>query len=785
MVAAVVAAPVETILPDGLPVVGLPGRSPALAANGAQVIAVWEDERREALRGRLERSSPPAEYWWGRLTPDGPLPDPQGRFACTAPSGRSLTVAADESKGVGYLLWLQPAAANAQIRGAVLEADGGTTCLAAPLFLAGFDAVELAATYPDGQLLVAWREGTKVRGNFCTPPVPCPLPVDLAPSVVSAAKSFGLGKRGTSAILAVRDASNQAWVWTPTPTMTPTWLLLEPNALGLAVDPVDGVVAVKTSLNTFKVISPSLTWTVSALNAPVPLLASLSPGKTVLSIEEHANARLRQYLGDGGVASVPSPAAFFDAALTSDGDAGRAAYRDGQALKTMRLVPRAGVLNSDPSTGLIQVPAPLRRPSVVWRTDHFLIAYEEWKSQGWEPRLAVLHLDGGLGSPPSFVGSLAAPALMAAPDGGVFLRYDVGGTTQAIPVPARGDLAVTGIPAQSTVASEAGAVGYSRIVHWSARQVHFGPILSISTGASRLSSGAAVVPGRIWVPIRDITDAVAVREILDPVQTLGSAVPVATVSDPATPVAITVSEDRSAFLVGWFAGGNLVVRELSATGQPQPSSSAFAAPAGGGRSLALTPFEDGYLAVVADDRELIAQPVSRIAGVTEASTRLNAGLNERPGDPVVATAPNGTVAVVWPAWLNSESTVVLRTTLVEPPRQRTDAGVGVDAGLARDAGLRFDGGLIDGDAGVVPGPDDAGSDAGSSDAGAPDGGTPDAGPPDDGGQRPEDAGLRDDAGVPPDERRTLLFQPTSCGCDGAPGAALVALLALARRRRRA
>ena len=129
--------------------------------------------------------------------------------------------------------------------------------------------------------------------------------------------------------------------------------------------------------------------------------------------------------------------------------------------------------------------------------------------------------------------------------------------------------------------------------------------------------------------------------------------------------------------------------------------------------------------------------------------------------------------------------------------RQTSTALGDFRVASRDAVLQVDRPILrldvqlPGDAGVVDGGTDAGTvDAGAADGGAADGGAADAGAAGDAGTTASDGGVPDagpaadagarDAGFGPPEQYDV-----GCGCDGAGGLSLVALLVCVTARRRA
>lgn len=125
----------------------------------------------------------------------------------------------------------------------------------------------------------------------------------------------------------------------------------------------------------------------------------------------------------------------------------------------------------------------------------------------------------------------------------------------------------------------------------------------------------------------------------------------------------------------------------------------------------------------------------------------------------VAPSPLGVAAFVWDAFVTDGGSRQVMMRVVGEVR-RPDAGVSRDAGVD-GGGVATDAGPADTDGGATTDVDGGG------------------GQDDDGGARAVDGGASDGG------RNVLVFQPTSCGCTGAPAPWLLPVALLALRRRRA
>lgn len=386
-----------------------------------------------------------------------------------------------------------------------------------------------------------------------------------------------------------------------------------------------------------------------------------------------------------------------------------------------------------------------RRPSVAWWADaqRWLVTWEEASGPGtWVPRGAVVQASGG-SRPVALPSTLAWPRVLRELDGGVRLYGQ-----EALQTSVFGLLADGGFSAAGTIpfVVRGGVTGATHTYWWSdpvgqLRRESVDGLTGLTTSivdGFEVSCAAwtAGSDGGTFLVTRDSAGGSALARFVDDA------------SPPSTQQLLSQAErgcvsarpGSSQVALLEQSMGVLRLTRSSLTGE---LTSEFAADAGA-FGLQLAPTATGWVVAYNSDAGVFAVSVDDVLGAQPRYYRLDtAGVAH--GNPSVAAAPTGAVAVTWASLIGDS--VEVRVRVLEPVAidGGQDAGASsVDAGVPVDAGLGPDGGVEDG--GVTT------RDAGSNDGGV------------------VDAGESGDAGV-----STFV---AVCGCGATDDASLLVVLVL-------
>lgn len=380
-----------------------------------------------------------------------------------------------------------------------------------------------------------------------------------------------------------------------------------------------------------------------------------------------------------------------------------------------------------------------RRPSVAWweAAQRWLVVWEEATLPDvWVPRAALLQ-------PAVTARSFTLPSgqkwprVLRRPDGRlqVMMQSD-GGTTLWLD---SGDGGL-GAPTPLPFVARGAVAGRTNTLVWSdnVSNQHFEFVTGVA-GLATTSSNSEVSCAT-WVPTSDGGEFLMMRDTPNShglVRFPETEQPQGVVSLGPDQSCVSSGLDSARVALAFTRPGFIEVTALDGGVLAQVPADA------GVRGLQLAPTATGWLVAYASRAGVFAAAVDD-DGSPPRSYRLDQSGTEH-GNPSVAAAPGGAVAVVWASLI--QDSVELRLRVFEP----------ADAGKVGDAGV--DGGqLVDGGSGV---------DAGASDAGANDAGASDAGL------------VAADAGG-----AVEVFVPVcGCGSDGGAGAlALTFVLMLVTRR---
>lgn len=777
----------------------MPGDAPAVANTNAHVVVVWRDRRKDALRGTVERAVvDQPELWWNRVLPSG-LPQARAGWpGCVTEAGFSLAVTATPSTGRAYAGWIEGGAGNARINLALLDTDGGASCVGARFPTSSNDASELTLGWLGSSVLTAWRSSFSARYGWCSSAGVCAANADTLPGSAGEG-SFGAGVGASAATLVAVSGGTRTTSFLVENAASGSLMLTPDTSTSVVVDSFAQAIALKTPAGAWELEGPF--GTLPAMTARPLALVSTQGGTTLVVVESATAAGLAVFPDGGRVTSAIFGAAA-DVALTREGPAARLALVDNGAVWTRFVEPNANALNVGPAHAVAIAPPLQRNPSLGWVRDRWVVISEELGDAGWTARLTPFFADAGLLQPqtelfaPTLATGAGAPVLVTGTDGGAFVRLKTRNDTTTHTLLVDGGAYALGATLFASPPVDYGTVTHANVVHWSPNSMH------TSMGASsfalgQLAAASAVVSDGVWIPFRSAMGEVGLAFLGD--QSTTATVRPLTLgpAEPSAPISIASTFDGRGWvlLVSWLTDTKLELQTMAADGGLLTRS--FQMVSGGpNRGLASTGWSGDFAVVTTIGGDVTVWRVGASADVQGALLAVNPS-GDQAGDPAIASAPSGQLAVAWPAYDPVVRSVVTRVTLID--RRAPDAGPSVDAGVtdggaSRDAGSSTDGGpAMDGghdpDAGSVP---DAGA--------APDAGDADAGAANDAG-RPNDAGADVDAGLPADAGSgdagapsdggsegpgSLVFVPV-CGCAGAPSATSligVALLLVVASRRR-
>jgi hypothetical protein len=468
------------------------------------------------------------------------------------------------------------------------------------------------------------------------------------------------------------------------------------------------------------------------------------------------------------------------------------------------------------SQPLMVSPAPQKSPSVVWSDADraFLVAWDERGPSGsFAPRLALVDASGtttafpALANAPGLSGGLR-PRLLRRPDGtGLAMHHEVDGGSQvsaldrfpggfALGPPLSGG-PLPGHPFSS--------LGVNTVVQWEDRPTRTPSpdvfVNGLATGLiGPITSTAAFNAGVHWLATLGSVRGLLFQGIPD----VPNGVPVAgptLMTDVIGRVALTVAPATSPGLspdivAAFLTDAGVEVWNLSpsaSTVTPQPTLSRHTS------EPLLAAITEGLLVISATPAGLTA---TALTGAGTQAVNLGAtGLDVTSLS--VASSPFGQAAVVWQDFDVSPDGGAVRVSVRLVGTQVNSSPDGGNTDGGNTDGGNTDGGNTDGgntDGGNTDGgnTDGGNTDGGNTDGGNTDGGKSDAGGEDagalDSGVGPGDAGGVDDGGLggdPPDAGRpdtgdlTFVVVPCSCQPSGGLLPALMGLLLLSGRRRRA
>jgi len=777
----------------------MPGDAPAITNAGNDVVVVWRDHRKDALRGTVERAViDQPELWWNRVSPSGVPQTRAGWPGCVTDAGFSFAVTARPSTGMAYAGWIEAGATNSRINLALLGTDGGASCVGVGAPIQGNGTSELALRWLGSSVLMAWRaDSSNSRHRWCSAAGACLMNVGTLTGSAGEG-SFGVGVAASAATLVAVNGT------------TRTTLSLPENVIsaGLASSPDPSSSVVVDSFAQVFAFKGTGGWELEGPFGRQPLMTARpialvsTQGGTAIVVLQSATATAMAIFPDGGLVQSVSFGLAADVALTREEQAARLASSHNGAVWTRVVEPNASTVNVGLPRAVAVAPPPQRNPSLGWVRDRWVVISEELGDAGWTARLTPFFADAGLLQPqtelfaPTLATGAGAPVLVTGTDGGAFVRLETRNDTTTRTLLVDGGAYALGATLFASPPVDYGTVTHANVVHWSPNSMH------TSLGASsfalgQLAAASAVVSDGVWIPFRSAMGEVGLAFLGD--QSTTATVRPLTLgpAEPSAPISIASTFDGRGWvlLVSWLTDTKLELQTMAADGGLLTRS--FQMVSGGpNRGLASTGWSGDFAVVTTIGGDVTVWRVDASADVQGALLAVNPS-GDQAGDPAIASAPSGQLAVAWPAYDPVVRSVVTRVTLID--RRAPDAGPSVDAGVtdggaSRDAGSSTDGGPAtdgghDPDAGSVP---DAGA--------APDAGEADAGAANDAG-RPNDAGSDVDAGLPADAGSgdagapsdggsegpgSLVFVPV-CGCAGAPSATSligVALLLVVASRRR-
>ncbi|MDP1917647.1 MAG: hypothetical protein Q8L14_15505, partial [Myxococcales bacterium] len=676
-------------LPAAAAEVPIPSHHPALAGAGATTVLIWEDGRPEALLSPVERTPTPLpQFWWTRVQPDGGSQPRTGQPGCLGGEGSQFVVTANPISGVAYVGWLvRRSVSAAALQVGVLEQSGTLICNAntsGQLTVWPSDLLSLGWT--GSQFFAGWRNTTSAQQAWCSAMGVCGTSMTIAGVRPSPDVSFGAGAQpGTAEFRGVGTGS--------------PWFKRSPEGsfggvFGMEAWTADQVVVDPFALSTgfregnadWQVVTPGGQKS-TGTTRPIQLV-SLAQSNTTIVVLESGTAAALTIWPDGGTHTT-ALGQVSESALTSDGVSARLAWNSGGAVATRIIGADGGV--STPIAAAMARP-PQRAPSIAWVFDRWLIVFEEWNGTTWMPRGIAFTAGGSIISQTGMGLPGSAPSLVTAPDGGVFLSSTSAGSAVLHQVTGASPLAITMAGSLGPGAS-GGAVTNAGPLWWTSRGPYVNGVETPTLDAGVLATTGAVVPGGIWIPQRPAvsTNGVTARFVSDPPVSFSTTVTIPIPADRSAPLASASVEtpDGWRWLLAWFdtaAISALNVRTFRADGGPLGID--VLQLTGTNRGLAATGTVDQDFAVVTSDgTEVKLHRVDPATGTIVTSERVNSFTStELTGDPVVAAAPTGQLAIAWPALDPMIKSTVIRFVLVGNGGMEPDAGAGGGAAGGGAAG---------------------------------------------------------------------------------------------------
>lgn len=735
--------PVQAASGASVQVAAEPGTIDVTIANQS-VVAVWADQRRvEGLLTATQVLAPVADLWV-RVLDGGVSP----RLVCPAQSPVLSARVASTAQGRVGIAWRRGPLAELAL--SVLDSNlqfesGPCGRIIAPATVGGHAVVATGDVFR-----LAWETDAGVKsigetrdGSVLVPPrllfAGCTQPV-LA-ETPDGSYAGALCDGGIALInggVAEAATSNPATAFTLVPGFDGP-VLLRVDAMGLVwLHPV---------------ASQSATTSVTSVAGRQPLGVNLN-GAVLMAVENGGNTTLSSGGNGGFVQGTP-------AGLATSGPVGFVATRLGSGAvrgSEVNAMPGALALSTPESISTARVLQ--RRPSVAWSSDaqRWVLTWEEATGpRTWVARGALVQANSGVPRSVTLPATLAWPRVVRQPDGGVWLYGQQAQQTTVFVLSADGGSSAAGsIP----FVARGVVTGATHSLWWSDGQPRresndgvAGQTITVSDGFEvSCAAWAGGVDGGAFVVTRENGIASAFSRFVDDgspssaQQTLQGQQACVSARAESSQVALLEQQPGGLRLTRSSDNG-VLVSDLSA------DAGAF--------GLQLAPTSTGWLVAYNSDAGVFAVSVDDVMAAQPRYYRLDT-TGVAHGNPSVAAAPTGAVAVTWASLIGDSVEVRLR--VFEPAV--TDAGQ--DAGDPNvDAGAVVDAGVVD--AGVVV---DAGLGRdGGVDAGMPDAGSTDAGV--------VDAGEGADAGV-----STFV---AVCGCGATDGSSLLlvmVVLAVGGMRRR-
>lgn len=769
----------------------IPGSAPAIASAGTETVVIWHDTRTEGLFGNVERTRMlTRDFWWNRARANETLAARPGIPGCQTVGGHSFAVTVNQMTGTAYAGWLEEAAPGTwALQLATLQLDGGTRCEPAQLQRQGTgDAGALSLGWTGTKFFAAWRVDSSAMVTWCEAVGGCG-PVGSLQTVLASERSLA----------GAADSSGKAHLLGTDGVGTWEVRIIEGNLSAppsVSPDPASAVV-----LDPFDQVVGRFD-TAWSLSGPYGMQTPF--GSSPLRVVSLTTTNISLYVYEGGstaTAILPTNQTLvsppFEAAdqpaLTREGARARMAFVSGGSVWTRALTASSFAAAATDETAIAVARPPQRRPSIAWAQDRWLVVSEEWTDAGWAPLVTPVFPDAGLGSiQASVLAGFESPELVTAPDGGLFVRLSAANSTETRRLLVDGGVVSLGPVALTTSRTTSGTVTNSKVVHWSNNFI--ASIGSFDGGL--LATSSAVLPGGVAIPVRVSPSVLSVGYLGDFASSPTVQPPQMATADLTAPIAIASTFDGRGWVVllGWYSGAALELRSFSSDAG-MLTSFTRSAPLSPNRGLAMAALGRQFAVVTRDDRVTLFRVDPNI-GIMQ-TVRLNA-VGELPGDPVLAVAPTGQVAVAWPALDPVHRSVAIRLNILDPPEidGGVDGGAGGGAaggsaaggpagggaaggGAAGGDGGGTSGGGTSGGGAIGGGTSGGGTTGGGTTGGGTTGGGTTGGGTTGGGTSGGEALAGGRAGGP------AFFTPTSCGCTSAPELSWLlglGLGALARRR---
>lgn len=739
--AEVLSPPIPVQAASGAPVqvAAEPGTVDLTLANRSAV-AVWADQRRvQGLLTSTQVVTPVADLWVRVL--DGGT---AARPVCFQRSPVLATRVTSTSTGRVGIAWRRGATgelvlsvmdANRQFEGDPCGSLFDTATTGRPAVVAVGEAFRLAWETDAGVFgFVNPRDGGVLAPPRLLFPAGCAQPV-----LADTPDGSYAGALCAGGALALRNANAAEPV---TPELATAFTLV-PDLDGPVLLRVDGMGQVWFHL----VAAQPAFMTSQSVAGRQPL--AVNANESVLSALENGGAT--QVTNEGRMALVQG----VPVALAATASTGLVATQlDSGVVRGSELKVTAGALVVSAAESITTARVLQRRPSVAWWDDaqRWLMTWEEATAPNtWIPRAVIVDRPGVL-RPLAMPSNLSWPRVLRQPDGGVRLYGREGVQTLVYTLMVDG-----GFSSADTVpfVARGGVAGVAHTYWWSDTLSQLRREYVDGLGGPGLSgSGDVEVSCATWFEGADGGgEFVVARELPTSSAIARFAEGVApdsfhqTLQTPQACVSARPGTSQVALLVG--RPGVLQLTRSTGAGMQASTLSADA----GAWGLQLAPTSTGWLVAYNSDAGVFAVSVDDEGSTPPRYYRLDT-TGVAHGNPSVAAAPTGAVAVTWASLIGDS--VELRLRIFDP----AVADGGVDGGSV-DAGFV--------DAGDV----DAGGFDGGADAGVLDAGMVDAGMVDAGGV---DGGMVD-AGPMAVEEPTPLFVPV-CGCGASGDASLLMAMML-------